>query len=275
MKRFSHIFVIVILLFLFTACIKPAIQSSSLIRIKGSDTMIILVRTFAEAYMTQHPGITIAVEGGGSATGFKALIDGEIDIAIASRLITPQEASQMARTYKNIGISYLVAKDALSIYLNPDNKINSLTMGDLALIFSGQIDNWLVFSDSLIDIIPVIRPETSGTHLYFQTHVLHGQAYTEKSVELPTTKAVTHFVSEHFNAIGYGGFAYGDSVFMAPVNGIIPNEENVLNDTYPLSRYLYFYTITTPDENIRKFIDWVISPAGQAIVRQTGYFPIW
>jgi phosphate transport system substrate-binding protein len=237
--------------------------------------MRILAKTFAEAYMTKYPDLTIHVEGGGSATGFDALINGRCDIAMASRQITPSEARMMAKTYKNIGISYLVAKDALSIYLNPANNIKTLTTGDLALIFSGQINNWLVFSDSLVDIIPVIRPESSGTHLYFKSHVLGGKPYATNSVELPTTRAVTHFVAEHPNAIGYGGFAYGDSVFMAPLNGITPSEENVLNDTYPLSRYLYFYTITTPDENIRKFIDWVISPAGQKIVKNVGYFPLW
>jgi phosphate transport system substrate-binding protein len=274
MTRFTRLFIFLLLLH-FTGCIKSVSRSGSEIRIKGSDTMIILVKTFAEAYMTTHPDVKIAVQGGGSATGFEALINGETDIAMASRLITPVEASKIAKAYKNIGISYLVAKDALSIYLNPANKINSLTMGDLALIFSGQIDNWLVFSDSLVDIMPVIRPETSGTHLYFRSHVLMGEPFAQKSLVLPTTSAVTRYVADNFNAIGYGGFAYGDSVYMAPVNGISPNEENVRNDSYPLSRYLYFYTITTPDETIRKFIDWVISPAGQAIVRQTGYFAIW
>jgi len=259
----------------FTGCIKSAGPAVSEIRIKGSDTMIILVKTFAEAYMTTHPDVKIAVRGGGSATGFEALINGETDIAMASRLITPREASQMAKAYKNIGISYLIAKDALSIYLNPANKINTLTLGDLALIFSGQVDNGLIFSDSLVDIKPVIRPETSGTHLYFKSHVLDGEPFASNSLVLPTTRIVTRYVAENFAAIGYGGFAYGDSVYMVPVNGVAPNEENVLNDSYPLSRYLYFYTITTPDENIRKFIDWVISPAGQAIVSQTGYFAIW
>lgn len=275
MRQFKNIILMLVLFLLINGCVANKESSAALIRIKGSDTMIILVKAFAEAYMTTHPEETIRVEGGGSATGFEALIRGEIDIAMASRLITPLEASRMAQTYKNIGVSYLVAKDALSIYLNPANKIKTLTMGDLSLIFSGRINNWLVFADTLIDIIPVIRPITSGTHLYFQSHVLSGAPYAAHALELETTAAVTHFVYTHFNAIGYGGFAYGDSVYHAPVNGIMPSEANVRNDTYPLARYLYFYTITTPPQNVSKFIDWVISPAGQTIVRQIGYIPLW
>lgn len=237
--------------------------------------MLILVDAFAKAYMTAHPEITLIVEGGGSSTGFNALIDNDVDIAMSSRLINPIEANRMAQTYKNIGLSYLIAKDALSIYLNPVNRIETLTVGDLALVFSGRMDNWLVFSNRLAEIKTVIRPPTSGTHAHFKLHVLKGESYSKKSIILPTTSMVTEFVAKDINAIGYGGYAYGDSVFKAPINGIAPNEENIRNDLYPLTRYLYFYTITTPSENVRKFIDWVISPAGQRIVSNVGYIPLW
>lgn len=274
-KKLKTILVFLLIIIIIYSCSAFQKKSSSTIRIKGSDTMLILVKAFSQTYMTTYPGETIIVEGGGSGTGFDALIEGDVDIAMSSRLINSKEAYKMAQSYKSIGLSYLIAKDALSIYLNPANKIESLTTGDLALIFSGRIDNWLVFSNTLGEIEPVLRPETSGTHAYFKLFILKGAPYSEKSIILPTTRDVTQYVIKNSNAIGYGGIAYGDSVFKAPVNGISPTEENVRNDLYPLTRYLYFYTITTPSENVRKFIDWVISPAGQRIVKNIGYFPLW
>ena len=44
--------------------------------------------------------------------------------------------------------------------------------------------------------------------------------------------------------------------------------------SYPLSRPLFFYLRNKPSGDIRKFVDWVLSPAGQAIVTKVGYFPI-
>jgi len=269
------LFVSGLLLLFITGCTSETVKNKSIIRIKGSDTMLILVRQFAEAYMTVNPGTAVYVEGGGSGTGFEALIAGEADIAMSSRLINPQEALRMSQTYKSIGLSYLIANDALSVYLNPANKIETLTMGDLDLIFSGQIKDWLVFTNLNSKIIPVIRPSTSGTHLHFKRHVLKGKDYSPSSLILPTTAEIARNVLKNKNAIGYGGFAYGDSVFRAPVNGVYPTPENVRDGDYPLSRYLYFYTIDIPDSRIKDFIDWVISPAGQRIVKHVGYVPLW
>jgi phosphate transport system substrate-binding protein len=50
------------------------------IRLKGSDTMVILAQRWAEEFMRRYGGIAVYVEGGGSRTGIEALIRGEIDI---------------------------------------------------------------------------------------------------------------------------------------------------------------------------------------------------
>ena len=269
-----YIFIVFMAGLLFFCMPKTTTQKQRII-LKGSDTMLMLARKWAEAYMTAYPQVAVYVEGGGSGAGLKALIDGNTDIALSSRIITPGEASQLAQKYKSIGISFIVAKDALSVYLNRENKLQTLTMGDLALIFNGDISNWLIFSERYDAILPVIRPASSGTHLFFKKHVLKEREYSSASIRLPTTKDITSFVSKNKNAIGYGGIAYGDSVFNAPINGVYPTEENVRNGSYPLSRYLYFYSIDTPSQIVRQFIDWVVSPAGQRIVNQVGYIPLW
>ncbi len=272
-KKFFVSLILIMLLLL--SCRTPQHQNTHIIRIKGSDTMLILVRSWAEAYMTLHPGVSIYVAGGGSASGINALIDARVDIAMASRLIRPQEASKLARKYRSIGISFLVAKDALSIYLNPANKIDSLTLKDIANIFSGKVRHWKSGPEEGKIILPAIRPRSSGTHFYIQEHVLPGSGYGAQCLSFLTTRQITDFVARHRNAIGYGGRAYGDSLFHAPVDGVRPSRKNVINDRYPLSRYLYFYTIDTPEPPARHFIDWTLSPAGQKIVEKIGYVPLW
>jgi phosphate transport system substrate-binding protein len=41
-----------------------------------------------------------------------------------------------------------------------------------------------------------------------------------------------------------------------------------------LSRNLFWYVRTKPEGDIKKLVDWVLSPAGQALVTEVGYFPV-
>jgi phosphate transport system substrate-binding protein len=53
-----------------------------------------------------------------------------------------------------------------------------------------------------------------------------------------------------------------------------PTVENTLNHTYPLGRSLHFYTPGKPEGAVKRFIDWVLSDAGQLIVQQSGFVPV-
>jgi phosphate transport system substrate-binding protein len=48
----------------------------------------------------------------------------------------------------------------------------------------------------------------------------------------------------------------------------------VRNDTYPIIRYLYLYTVDTPQGEAKSFIDWILKE-GQKTVRDVGYVPLW
>jgi phosphate transport system substrate-binding protein len=245
------------------------------IRMKGSDTMLVLMRQWAEEYMQRHPGVSIYTEGGGSAQGIKSLIANEIDICASSRAMLPGEVRQLAEKHNRLGIAYLVAKDALSIYLNPQNMVRDLSLKQLENIFTGKISNWQAVGGENAGINIITRSPNSGTYLYLQEHVLHGLPYTSKAQIKTSTNEVVRAVMNDIYAIGYGGTAYGEEVIHCRIEGIEPTVENVNNDTYPIVRYLYLYTIDTPDGEIKAFLDWVQDLPGQAIVARSGYIPLW
>ena len=271
----KNLFLIVILSIIFTGCTTILKQKPVIIRIKGSDSMLILNQLWAEEYMKTHPDISIYYSGGGSGEGIKSLIKGTIDICAASRPIEPDEVKELAENYGTVGMSFIVAKDALSIYLNLYNPVSNLTLDQIKKIFTGEIINWKEVGgkDELIQVI--IRPPNSGTHLYLKEHVLNGLNYTGKAIVLPTTTSIVYEVSRNENAIGYGGIAYSNTVVNCMVNSVVPTEENVRNNKYPLSRYFFFYTIDTPTREIKNFLDWTLSPEGQRIVKNSGYIPLY
>jgi phosphate transport system substrate-binding protein len=264
-----------LILLLFLGCSVKPLPEQATIRIKGSDTMLILNRRWAEEYMKTHSGISVYVEGGGSAVGIKALINGDINICAASRPLRPEESQFLAQKYNTVGLSFLVAKDALSIYINPSNPVRNLTTGQVKNIFTGKINNWKAVGGDSAEITVLIRSPNSDTYLYLKEHTLNEEEYSRESITKPTTASIVQFIRENPLAIGYGGFAYGKDLVHCPINGVPPTIANIRNDTYPLTRYLYFYTIDTPPKPVQTFIDWVMSRTGQEIVKQVGYIPLW
>ena len=237
--------------------------------------MLILTESLAEEYMKNNAGVSIYVEGGGTVTGIKALAGGEVDICTASRLLKPEEAKLLSDYYGTLGIYFLIAKDLLSIYLNPDNPVKNLSLEQLKGIYTGSIKNWKDVGGADQIILPIIRSPNSGTRLYFKEHVLADQEYCDWAVIKPTTEEIVEEVFRNENAIGYGGVGYGSRVYHASIEGIEPVEENARNDRYPLTRYLHFFTSKTPSGAVKKFIDWVLSPEGQKVVERCGYVSLW
>jgi phosphate transport system substrate-binding protein len=86
--------------FLVAACGGGQSGDRKLIQNKGSDTMVNIAQSWAEAYRQVDPNVGIAVSGGGSGTGIAALINGTVDIANASRAITPDEQQKIREAQK-------------------------------------------------------------------------------------------------------------------------------------------------------------------------------
>jgi len=256
-------------------CFHQPVNQTSTLRIKGSDTMLVLMENLAQGYMMSHPNMSIYIEGGGTASGINALIEGDINICAASRLLLPEESRRVSQKYESVGFLSRIAKDALSIYVHPDNPIKDFSLKQLKMIFSGQIKNWREIGGQDREIVVLIRPPNSGTYQYFKEHILQEQSYYSNALTIPTTQRIVDEVLQNIAAVGYGGIAYGPEIIHCQVNGISPSPDNVRFDLYPISRYLYLYTLRKPQNLEKEFIDWIMSTDGQKIVQETGYIPIW
>lgn len=265
---------------LFAILLAPLSAAASTITVKGSDTMVLLGQRWAEEYMKKSPGTTIQVTGGGSGTGISALINGTTDICQASRVMKAAEKEKLRDRYATTGTEIPVARDGLSVYVNAGNPLSELSMDQLKLIFTGKVTNWKEVGGPDAKIIVYSRENSSGTYVFFKEHVLKNADYTPRAQSMPGTAAVVNAVAKEKNGIGYGGAAYAKGIKVIKVKkdahspGVLPDAARVKDGSYPLSRPLFFYLRNKPSGDIRKFVDWVLSPAGQAIVTKVGYFPI-
>lgn len=252
-----------------------AIRGRERIRIAGSDTMLRLTQRWAEEFMRRHPGVNVDVAGGGSELGVRWLVEGATDFAAASRPLTSEATAGLAREYRSLGFSVLTARDALCFYTHMDNPVASLTTEQLADIFRGRITNWSEVGGDPAPIRVLSRDPNSGTHAYLEEHLLRGGTITGRAEVFPGTATIVREVSRDINAIGYGGLAYGENVYDLDVNGVPPFPEHVRNGSYPVSRYLYLYAVRPPQGIQKQFVDWILSPAGQRVVQEVGYVPLY
>jgi phosphate transport system substrate-binding protein len=242
--------------------------------------MVILGQRWAESYMKAHAGAVIQVTGGGSGTGIAALINGTTDICQASRAMKDEEKSQAAQKHGQPPTETVVARDGVAIYVAEANPVPALTLAQLKGIFSGAITNWKQVGGADTPITAYGRENNSGTYVFFKEHVLANGDFAAAVQTLPGTAAVVNAVAADANGIGYGGAAYAKGVRECGIRAddasppVLPTKDNVLSGAYPLSRALYFYTAKAPAGTIADFTTWVLSPEGQAVVTEVGYYPV-
>ncbi|MDR2773047.1 MAG: phosphate ABC transporter substrate-binding protein [Elusimicrobiota bacterium] len=285
MKKFIYIFIL--LSISLTACQKErGLKSVSSIQIKGSDTIVNLVQVWAEEFVKNKPTINIGVTGGGSGTGFAALINDTCDIAMSSRKIEDKEVAEAQKN--NIFIEeFIIGLDGLIILVNKDNPINELTLEQLRDIFMKKVYNWKELGGKDMEIVILSRESNSGTHMFFKEKVLRQgdpKAKDEFAIEallMPSSQAIFDEVSQNPHAVGYVGMGFSNKevkvLKIARDNKsdyISPTPENISNSDYPISRPLLLYTKKNPVQLVKDFIDFALSQEGQKIVLETDFVPI-
>jgi phosphate transport system substrate-binding protein len=243
--------------------------------IAGSDTMLPLTMSLAEAYMSLHPGVAVRVAGGGTSLGVDGLLSGSVDLCAASRPFRPQEIQALYERFGTMGIRYLVARDALVVLVHPDNPVRGLTMDQLSAVFSGTVRDWTELGAPSGPIEVVIRPPSSGTHHFFRDHVLLNADYAPGSVIGIRSHDVEDHVRSRPFAIGFGGMVQGEGLVQLEIDGVPATAETVREGSYPLARYLYFYAAEPPSGAPADFVEWCAGPVGQRVVSEAGFVPLW
>lgn len=266
------------------AASKPSGAAKAVIQAKGSDTLLQVAQALAEAYKKVEANTDVTVTGGGSGTGFKAILDGTADIANSSRKIKDEETK--AAQEKGIELTEnLIGYDGIAVVVNKDNPIEKITVDELAELFTGKTTDWSKLGGKG-EVVLLSRDSTSGTHEYFKEHVLNKgdskgkEDFATTAVVVQSNDQIRSQVAQTAGAIGYIGLGYlDDSVKAVPVvdkdgKPVTPTIESVKDGSYPISRPLFMYTKKGASEAVAKFLEWIHGAEGQKIVKDQGFVPL-
>ena len=253
------------------------LTATETIVIKGSDTLgAKMVPQLAEAFKAKKTaeGISVAFEiaAEGSSTGVASVIDGTAEIGMSSRDIKEKEIAKAQS--KGVEVNKIaVAKDGIAIIVNEANPLDSITLEEVELIFSGDYMDWSTISIQTGSISAYTRNTSSGTYAVFQKMAMSSRDYGSETQKMAGNEQIASEVANNVNGIGYVGLAYINTpgIKVLPIDGSQPDSKD-----YPLARPLYY--LTNKSEPLsplaQEFIDFTLSPTGQKIIKSVHFLPV-
>jgi len=226
----------------------------------GSTAMTPIVEELATAFQERQPHVTIDVGGGGSSLGRELAAANQVDLGLTSWSPDGPPAGTQAT---------LIARDGIALVVHPTNLITSLTLIQAHDLFSGQAIEWDEIGGSPGLVQVVSREDGSGTRDAFEAMVMNEDRVTLTALVMPNSQAVVDYVASDPQAIGYVSMGYlNGQVRIVPVEGLLPTPESVSRGEYHLTREFVILSRRGIPPEAQAFLNFVLSPAGQAIVAQ-------
>ena len=209
---------------------KPAEEPKELsgtVATDGSTSMEKLIGALGESFMNLNKGVTFTYNPTGSGSGITAVKEGRCDIGLSSRALKDEE--------KKDGLKGTVlALDGIAIIVSPDNKVEDLSLEQIAGIYTGEIKNWKEVGGADAEIVVIGREAGSGTRDGFEsiTGTKDKCAYRQ---ELTSTGDVIHCCRKprrHWLCILA---SVKDTVKALKVDGVVPSDDTVKDGSYKFS----------------------------------------
>ncbi|MCB5814422.1 phosphate ABC transporter substrate-binding protein PstS family protein [Lacticaseibacillus paracasei] len=270
MKKIVTLLSLLFLPLLISACNSSSQQSGESITAVGSSALQPLVEAAGEQYQTEHLGVFINVQGGGSGTGLSQIQQGAVDIG-NSDLFAEEKAGIKAKAL----VDHKVAVVGIAPIVNPKVGVKNVSMARLQKIFLGEITNWQQLGGKNVPIVLVNRAQGSGTRATFEKWVMQGKQ-PMAAQEQDSTGMVRQIVGSTPGAISYVAFSYIDKTVQGlSVDGVAPTDANVTTNQWRIWSYEHMYTKGQPKGLTKKFLAYVMSPAIQKkLVLKMGYVPM-
>ena len=242
-------------------------ELSGTLSMNGSTSMEKVIKAVNGAFMEKNKGVTVNLNLTGSGTGIQEASEGKCDIGNSSRKLKDEEAEKLDAT--------VVGLDGIALVVNPANKLEDISLEDLAKVYSGEITNWKELGGDDKAIVVIGREDGSGTRDGFESIVM-GDKEPKYAQELESTGSVINAVATTDGAIGYASLANVDETVKALKVGVIEaTEENVKSGAYEVQRPFICATLKGSDNKLVKaYLDFILSEEGQALVLAQGAVPV-
>jgi len=223
------------------------------VRLKGSNEWANVVSDWANRFMGETRSAIVVVSGGGTRSGIEAVLRREAEIAMAAHFLDQDQK----KTAVDLGMDLqerLVSRDAVAVFVNRENPVSELTIDQVRSIFIGGVTRWngVGGRDAPVEVYTDETPKSEIATL-LRKLVLAGADFASNANVRRYSKFLIQAVSDKKNSVGYAPlgrvieFQHDFPVKLLAIRqsedtpAILPSEETVENQTYPVILPLFFY----------------------------------
>ena len=210
---------------------------------------------------------------------FASLARGAADMAISFRAHAAMQTggTQAAKPMTTRGTDVVVAVQGLGVVVSRSNPVTALTTDQLRGVLAGRIVNWSDLRGPNAPINLHLTETRAGFEDDFQAMLLLRGSTVREATRLATEAELTSAVADDPGGIGLimagnAGRARLLAVGKEGVPPVLPSNMALATEEYPLTRRLYLLPGRDGSNAfVRRFMGYVMSPAGQSAVEAAGF----
>lgn len=256
-------------LLMIAGCGQSDIQKVTL---TGSSTIAPLAMELGLAFESLHSNVHVDVQTGGSSRGIADARSGLADIGMVSRALNEMEVDLLPHT---------IAYDGITLIVNKQNPIQSLSNAQVEAIYRGDINNWQQVSGPNQPITVVNKAEGRSTLELFLSYFKLENSSIKADVVVGDNQQGIKTVAGNPWAIAYVSVGtaefeeqHGTAIKLLGVGGVEASTTAIKQGRYPLSRPLNVVTLGMPQGIAKEFIEFAQSRLANDIVEQQYFIPL-
>ncbi|MCX5889069.1 MAG: substrate-binding domain-containing protein [Deltaproteobacteria bacterium] len=265
--------IITAILTIVAACLWAGGIGAETLVIPGTGACEAALKGLAAAFNDQNPGHEVIIPlsiGSGRA----------IKLAGADEAMLGRIARPLKEKETGFGLKYLVfARDAVIFAVGNKVTITGLTVTQLSDIFSGKITDWQEVGGDRGIIRVIIREPGDGSLLVIQKHFepFKNLTFDPKSKMVFRDHDMPELLGKYHNAIGWltNSTITESPIKALAVDQVFPTPANLREGRYKLLvDYALVYKEKRLSKLARRFIEFIFSDAGKAVLSKYGLIPV-
>ena len=256
------------------AAVFPGNVRAETLRITGTGGAIGGMRLLAEAFRKAEPGVEVILPRSiGSSGGIRAAIAGKLDIGLSARPLSAEERAEGGR-------QTAYARTAFVFAVNPDVNLSDTTLAEVIDIYAGRKTGW----EDGTALRLILRPAADTDTITLRkispemAHAVERSQKREGLIVATTDQDSADAIERTSGSFGTTTLALVVSekrrIRMLSLSGVQPTTKSVRDGTYPYTKTFFMVTRQAPSPTAERFIRFVRSPEGKAILSRVGHIPL-
>lgn len=270
---------------------RPQAEVNQTIHVVGSTSMDALANGWVNGFKQFHPKSTVEISAADSDEAAKMLAANPSTIAMYSRPVPEQELEKMRKLGLKQPTAFMVAREALTVFVNSANPTTSISGERIRDLFTtdnfpGELTWSAVGAKGEWEKKPlhvIARTQDSGTQLFLSQYVFSGSHMRSPTSSFPSNAEVLEALSNDPLGIAICGYRSSGRMVKAlqldVVGTTVPCDDlAVLSGRYPLMRPLTLVIDLGQSDAKAKasqeFVRYAMCQSGQTQAILVGFFPV-